>query len=54
MSPRSLRIATLVLPSLLAAVITLRAEPDHLLHSVAPALAALWVFMAGALAMRFL
>jgi hypothetical protein len=51
---RPLRIATLVVPSLLACFVTLQLEHDHLLEVTAPALVALWVVMAGALAMRFI
>jgi len=47
---RALRIATLVVPPV---VVTLCVERDHLLDAAAPALAVLWVVMAGALMMRY-
>ncbi len=50
---RLFRISTLVVPSLVAAGVMMRVNNDHLLHATAPALVALWVVMAGALAMRF-
>ncbi|MBX3157005.1 MAG: DUF58 domain-containing protein [Deltaproteobacteria bacterium] len=50
---RAARLISLVVPAALAAFVTLRVRPDHLLHAMAPALVTLWVVMLGALAMRF-
>jgi len=50
---RPLRIATLIVPSIVAAAITMRSNHEHLLHAAFPALVALWAMMAGALALRF-
>ncbi|HEX2688588.1 MAG TPA: DUF58 domain-containing protein [Kofleriaceae bacterium] len=52
MQPRTLGIITLVLPSLVAAAVTLRVHNERILHVAAPLLAVLWVLMAGALGMR--
>jgi uncharacterized protein (DUF58 family) len=52
MKSRTLRIATLVLPSLVAAIVTLRVHDERILYIAAPMLVVLWVIMAGALIMR--
>lgn len=55
MKPRQtseLRIATLVVAPLLAAVSTLTARNERVLHTAAPALVILWMIMAGVLVMR--
>jgi len=53
MTAKTLRIATLVLPSLVAAIITLKVHSERILYIAAPLLVVLWVIMAGALVMRF-
>lgn len=52
MSARIKRIATLVLAPVIAAV-AMRADQAPLLHSVAPVLVLLWIFMIGTLVMRY-
>ena len=53
MQARTLRIATLVLPSLVAALVTVNVHDERILYVAAPLLVVLWVIMAGALVMRF-
>lgn len=52
MQARTLRIATLVLPSLIAALVTLRVRDERILYLAAPVLVVLWTVMAGALLRR--
>jgi uncharacterized protein (DUF58 family) len=52
MSGRTLRLASLVVPSVLAAV-SRDVDDQQLVHAVAPVLIFLWVVMIGVLAMRF-
>ena len=47
-------IVSLVVPSLLAAAITLDGRHERIAHVTSPALAALWVVMMGALVMRLI
>jgi len=54
MKARTLRIATLVLPSLVAAIVTLRVHNERILYVAAPMLVVLWTIMAGALIMRLI
>ena len=53
-SSRTLRITTLFVPSLIAAIVTMRVGHERILHVASPALVALWVIMAGALTMRLI
>jgi len=52
LNARTLRIATLVVPSLVAAIVTLDVHNERILYIAAPLLVVLWVIMAGALVMR--
>ena len=49
---RELRIATLIVAPLLAAVSTLSARDESLLHRAAPALVILWMIMMCAIVLR--
>ena len=51
-SNRELRIATLIVAPLLAAVSTLSARDESLLHRAAPALVILWMIMVCAIVLR--
>jgi uncharacterized protein (DUF58 family) len=53
MTARTLRIATLVLPPLVATLVTLRVTNEHILYVAAPMLVVLWAILAGALILRF-
>ena len=52
MEARTARIATLILPPLIAAIVTLNVKNERILYIAAPLLVVLWVIMAGALVMR--
>jgi uncharacterized protein (DUF58 family) len=52
MSGRTLRLASLIVPSLLASV-SRDVDDQQIVHAVAPVLVMLWVMMIGVLAMRF-
>lgn len=53
MSARMMRIATLILPPALAALLAVRLDHQPLLHTVAPVLVMMWIFMIGTLVMRY-
>jgi len=53
MEARTLRLCTLVLPSLIAAFVTLDTRNERMLYVAAPALATLWAIMTGVLIVRF-
>ena len=54
MSARLLRISSLILPVGLAGLLAVRVDREPILHTVAPVLVMLWIFMIGTLVMRFI
>ena len=53
MASRLLRVSTLVVPPALAAMLAVRVDREPLLHTVAPVLVMMWIFMIGTLVMRY-
>ena len=53
MSPRMMRISTLFVPPVIAALLAVGVAREPLLHTVAPVLVMMWIFMIGTLVMRY-
>ena len=53
MSSRMMRISTLIVPPALAALLAVRVDHEPILHTVAPVLVMMWIFMIGTLVMRY-
>lgn len=53
MGSRFGRISTLIVPPVFAAMLAMRVDREVLLHTVAPVLVMMWIFMIGTLVMRY-